>query len=68
MPSVAEAGQFILALAFVLILAVVGVWDAYAAFSGQQWASVSVTIRDWISRWPIGLLLLGLILGHLFWR
>lgn len=55
--------------AFLLIaLLVVGVWDIYATTSSGRWASVSDVITDWSRVYPVLPLLVGLVMGHIFWR
>jgi hypothetical protein len=44
----------------------VGLWDVYATAKNQPSDTVSATLYDWATRWPILPFLLGVIVGHLF--
>jgi len=61
-----QYGQYALAICLVFILACCGVWDAYATFSGERWATVSAIIREWSARMPAFPFVVGLLGGHLF--
>jgi len=49
------------------IIAVVGVYDFWAGFSNRSVATISEVVYRWSQLWPIIPLLVGLVLGHLFW-
>ena len=58
--------SFILACGVILILSLVGVWDASVAFGVAGDVSVSDVLRGWCRRWPIFPLFVGIVLGHIF--
>lgn len=59
--------QHYIALAMLVILAVVGVYDIAASGSQGRLDSVSSAVREWSARWPILPLAVGVLIGHLFW-
>jgi hypothetical protein len=46
---------------------VVGVWDVMVAFRAVPGRTVSSYLTEWGERWLPGVLLLGIVLGHLLW-
>lgn len=66
-PGGGQWPPFLLAVLLVGCFAVVGLWDAVAAFSGGSIQSVSAILYQWGHDWPILTLLVGLLIGHLFW-
>ena len=59
--------RYLLAIALLLIVLAVGIWDVYVTAKGQQGETVSVVIHQWSLTYPVLPLLLGLVLGHVFW-
>jgi hypothetical protein len=57
----------ILCLALLASAAAVGVWDTYATYGPGQEYTVSALVTAWARQWPVLPLLLGVLLGHLFW-
>lgn len=62
-----NVARIVLSGCLLIALACAGAWDIYAAYRGQGVEPVSVVIQDWSRRWPILPLLVGVLLGHLFW-
>jgi len=62
-----NAGSSAVASLLLLAFAAVLVWDTYAAYTTPQLSSVSEIIQDWSRRFPALPLIVGLVLGHLFW-
>lgn len=61
-------GQLVLALSLAVILGIIGIWDAWAIFSGKRASTVSEVIHEWSVIWPVLPFFVGLLMGHLFWR
>jgi len=59
--------RYVLSLLFLGAIVVVWLFDATAAIRGTGNDSVSATILDWSTRWPLIPLLVGVLLGHMFW-
>jgi hypothetical protein len=51
----------------VTILAIAG-WDVYVIVEGGVESSISHTMIEWSYKYPIFTFLMGVIMGHLFWR
>lgn len=58
---------FGLAITLVLTCAVVAAYDVYAVFALPPNSTVSFQLSEWSQRFPVIPLLLGLLIGHLFW-
>lgn len=57
----------IVAIALHLALLTVGAYDVWAYYThGHTWTA-SYVIRSWAAEYPILPLLIGTLLGHLFW-
>lgn len=59
--------SFVIAGWLVANLVFVGVWDITAYATGQESSTVSSVFRAWSHAFPQLPLLVGLLLGHLFW-
>lgn len=46
---------------------IVGIWDIYVTARDEPEHTVSATMYDWATRWPVLPFVLGIIVGHLFW-
>lgn len=57
----------LLAVAFLAALLFIAVWDVYAAFGAGNTQTVSAILYQWGREWPVLTLLVGLVIGHLFW-
>ena len=57
----------VLAAALHAVIVCIAIWDIYAAASGNMEASVSSIVRTWSVQFPVLPLLIGVVLGHLFW-
>lgn len=62
------AVQLGLAWSLLVLLAIVGIYDVYAVFVTGPQTTVSAVIQEWAHNFPPLGLLLGFILGHLFWQ
>lgn len=60
-------GNDITALVLVAILLTAGIWDIYALFWLGPGSTVSAVIMMWSTRFPVIPLLVGILIGHLFW-
>lgn len=57
-----------LAIYIVLSLLIVGIWDLYATLWVRDNAiTVSAYLRQWAHDFPIGVLSIGVLIGHLVW-
>ena len=52
----------------VLIVLVVGSWDAYLLFAGDQDATFSVVLYESSRQWPVIAFVAGFLCGHVFWQ
>lgn len=59
--------RIILALAFIVILFAVAVWDLYCAAIDRPNETVSFALQSWGREWPVLPLAIGLVIGHVFW-
>lgn len=59
--------QVAIAATVVSVHVLVMAWDVYCSFWLSGSNTVSAVIREWSQRWPVLPLLVGLVLGHLFW-
>jgi hypothetical protein len=59
--------RHVLAVAFLGVLFVCGIWDVFQASRGAPEDSVSQTVFYWSIQYPVLPLILGILLGHLFW-
>jgi hypothetical protein len=57
----------VLAASFLVLALLVGLWDAYMGYRFGPEYTVSYIVQGWAGRFPILVLLIGLVLGHLFW-
>lgn len=58
---------FFLALAFLAVCGMVGGYDVYAAFALPPGNTVSAILYGWGQSFPVFPVVLGILLGHLFW-
>jgi hypothetical protein len=65
--EVTRAVQFLLAGSVSVVLFAVGIWDGIAIWKSRPDLTVTAVVQDWASRCPICLVVIGIVLGHLFW-
>jgi TctA family transporter len=58
---------FGLALSIIIVLSMSGAYDVYATFYLDHSSTVSYLLQSWAVQFPILPLLVGILLGHLFW-
>lgn len=46
---------------------VIAIWDIWAVTAGRPEDTVSSALLDWARQAPVIVLVIGFILGHLFW-
>jgi hypothetical protein len=64
----AHHAGFILALGVIAQLAIAGIWDLVCLLLLDRGdCTVSTYLSRWAHDFPIGVLALGIILGHLIW-
>lgn len=56
----------IAAIILLTVIGLIGVYDAVAIMSSGRLATASSVVIDWASRYPVIAVLVGMILGHLF--
>lgn len=56
----------VMAIIFVGSLAGIGAYDSYCLFADTPGITVSAVLREWSEAFPILPLLLGVVVGHLF--
>lgn len=56
-------GYFIVAMVAIIII-----YDFYAIAVGGKDASISQYLIDWSYDYPISAFLMGVVMGHLYWR
>lgn len=49
------------------LLVFIGVYDVWASYTLGRSATVSYVVQSWAIQFPILGVLIGIILGHLFW-
>lgn len=59
--------RFVLAAALLVIVLCAGIWDIYVTAKGQPLETVSVVLHQWSLMYPVLPLLVGVIIGHIFW-
>ena len=52
----------------VLVVLIVGSWDAYLICTGNEHASVSVVLYESARQWPVIAFVAGFLCGHVFWQ
>jgi hypothetical protein len=57
----------VLAIALHVLVGLIVAWDLYASFGGYPQYTVSAILTGWAEGRPILPLVLGIVLGHLFW-
>jgi hypothetical protein len=72
MPEISDqpginVGRIIVAAILLAALASAGAWDIFSAYRGYESSTISEVVQDWSTRWPVLPLLIGVLLGHLFW-
>jgi TRAP-type C4-dicarboxylate transport system permease small subunit len=68
MPLLDYNPNSVVALLLLAVIVSVGVYDVFAGtYFGQEW-TVTTVVQGWSARYPALPLLVGFILGHLFWR
>ena len=58
--------QILIIIAAILIHLVVLTWDMWAIFSGHEQHTISSVIRQWSKAYPFLPLMVGVLVGHLF--
>lgn len=59
--------RYILATLLLANVVGAGLWDIIATYRGDTHDTVSTTLREWSIAWPVLPLLVGVIIGHIFW-
>lgn len=59
--------RIILALMFILVNLAVAIWDLYVQAIGKPTDTVSYVFQQWGRDWPVLPLLIGVVIGHVFW-
>jgi len=59
--------KIFLAAAMLAVIVLAGVWDIYVAARGRNEDTVSSVLHGWSLQFPILPLVVGLLLGHIFW-
>ena len=62
-----DTASLTLAITLLVLVAIIGGWDIWVAFGTVEGRSVSEILYTWGQRFPPLVLLIGLLLGHLFW-
>jgi len=57
----------VLAVALHLVIGAIGAWDIWAIARGNYRDTVSNLIGEWGATFPIMPLIVGIVIGHLFW-
>jgi hypothetical protein len=57
----------VVTIVLLVVLAIVGLYDVYAIIKWGDAYSVTFVIRKWNAEFPVMGLLVGIVLGHLFW-
>lgn len=57
----------VLAVAIHVVVFAATMWDFYLSYVYGPRATVSAVITSWSREWPIVPLLVGILIGHLFW-
>ena len=60
-------GSTVTAVVLVGLAIGIGVWDVYAGIRWGGDATVSAVIQSWAKSYPVLPLLVGIVMGHLFW-
>ena len=68
MPPSDLCAAHVLAIALLLVCVGIFMWDWYAAVRGQQSCTVSHIVWEWSRSYPLLPLLIGCVIGHIFWR
>lgn len=56
-----------LSVFFILVIAAVLFWDAWATATSGRVESVSTVVRGWADNNPILPFVVGVVVGHVFW-
>ncbi len=59
--------RYALAAALLLVVVLAGLWDIWVISMGRQADTVSAVLHQWSLQFPILPLIVGLLLGHIFW-
>lgn len=59
--------SFVLAVLIHVQLFLIALWDTWIWVSGSEARTVSAIVWRWAQQFPVGLLFLGFVLGHVFW-
>ena len=60
-------GSAALAIAFLAVCFAVGVYDVYVTYLQGSDETVSTVLGRWGAQFPVLPLMIGLVLGHVFW-
>jgi hypothetical protein len=60
--------RFVLAIVLIAIIALIALWDAYCLIvvGNTNW-SVSYYLSEWAKAFPLGILAVGIAIGHIVW-
>lgn len=58
--------SFWIAVAFAVVMFLIGIWDSYFIGKGQYQATVSAVLRSWSYQSTIFPIIVGMIIGHVF--
>jgi hypothetical protein len=59
--------QLVLAISIHVVVVLIAAWDIYVMATGRPHDTVSLIMREWSAGHPIFPLLMGIVLGHIFW-
>jgi hypothetical protein len=59
--------QHILAAVLLAMCFAAGLWDVLVTYGGHPQDTVSNVIQQWSVMYPVLPLLIGLLIGHIFW-
>ena len=59
--------RVVLAISLLVVCFLAGVWDIVAVARGTPLDTVSRTLQTWSLDYPILPLIVGILLGHIFW-
>lgn len=56
----------VMALVLHINLVAIGIWDTYCYYTGHPAWTVTAVVQSWSHDFPLLVLLIGIVLGHLF--
>ena len=60
-------GNVVVAIVLLFVLLVVGIYDAIAIMFFGEGYTISMVVKSWARHFPILAVLVGIVVGHLFW-